>query len=468
MRKKLPSGIDGFEKIRTNDFYYVDKTLFIKELLQNWGEVNLFTRPRRFGKTLNMSMLKNFFEAGSDPALFDGLKIAQEKELCEKYMGKFPVISISLKSVDGLDFQTALTALKTVIGDEAGRFPFLSSSDKLTEDERESYAQLTEVGSSQGGIYTMTDKVAAASLKTLSKLLSKHYGQKVILLIDEYDVPLDKAFQAGYYNEMISLIRNLLGNALKTNDSLYFSVLTGCLRISKESIFTGLNNLKVHTISDLRYDEYFGFTNADVDEILKFYGLTSYKDVIQGWYDGYRFGNTDVYCPWDVINYCDELLADPHAEPENYWANTSGNDLIRRLLKKANQSMKNDVEQLINGGTVIKPIRQELTYREAEDSISVRDTAVRRNMKENFYHGMLLGLLRSQDSWLVKSNAETGEGYSDISIQTPDRVGMIIELKYADDGNLEAACREALSQIEEKKYAEGPSGFLFILAAKPG
>ena len=551
MRKKLPIGIDGFEKIRTNDFYYVDKTLFIKELLQNWGEVNLFTRPRRFGKTLNMSMLKNFFEAGSAPALFDGLKIAQEKELCEKYMGKFPVISISLKSVDGLDFQTALTALKTVIGDEAGRFPFLSSSDKLTEDERGSYAQLTEVGSSQGGIYTMTDKVAAASLKTLSKLLSKHYGQKVILLIDEYDVPLDKAFQAGYYDEMISLIRNLLGNALKTNDSLYFSVLTGCLRISKESIFTGLNNLKVHTISDLRYDEYFGFTNADVDEILKFYGLTSYEDVIQDWYDGYRFGNTDVYCPWDVINYCDELLADPHAEPENYWANTSGNDLIRRLLKKANQSTKNDVEQLINGGTVIKPIRQELTYREVEDSIdniwsvlystgyltcrrrvpgkkmelalpnrevralfidlvkdwfeettqadsarinrfcaafpkgdaaavqdmlndylwdsiSVRDTAVRRNMKENFYHGMLLGLLRSQDSWLVKSNAETGEGYSDISIQTPDRVGMIIELKYADDGNLEAACREALRQIEEKKYAEGPSGFLFILAAKPG
>ncbi len=542
MRKKLPIGIDGFEKIRTNDFYYVDKTLFIKELLQNWGEVNLFTRPRRFGKTLNMSMLKNFFEAGSAPALFDGLKIAQEKELCEKFMGKFPVISISLKSVDGLDFQTALTALKTVIGDEAGRFPFLSSSDKLTEDERESYAQLTEVGSSQGGIYTMTDKVAAASLKTLSKLLSKHYGQKVILLIDEYDVPLDKAFQAGYYDEMTSLIRNLLGNALKTNDSLYFSVLTGCLRISKESIFTGLNNLKVHTISDLRYDEYFGFTNADVDEILKFYGLTSYKDVIRDWYDGYRFGNTDVYCPWDVINYCDELLADPHAEPENYWANTSGNDLIRRLLKKANQSTKNDVEQLINGGTVIKPIRQELTYREAEasidnvwsvlystgyltcrrrvpgkkmelalpnrevralfidlvkdwfeettqadsarinrfcaafpkgdaaavqdmlndylwDSISVRDTAVRRNMKENFYHGMLLGLLRSQDSWLVKSNAETGEGYSDISIQTPDRVGMIIELKYADDGNLEAACREALRQIEEKNMRKAHLAF---------
>ena len=540
MRKKLPIGLDGFEKIRTNDFYYVDKTLFIKELLQHWGEVNLFTRPRRFGKTLNMSMLKSFFEIGSAPSVFDGLRIMQEKELCEKYMGKFPVISISLKSVDGLDFQTALTALKTVIGDEAGRFPFLSSSDKLTEDERESYAQLTEVGSSQGGIYTMTDKVAAASLKTLSKLLSKHYGQKVILLIDEYDVPLDKAFQAGYYNEMISLIRNLLGNALKTNDSLYFSVLTGCLRISKESIFTGLNNPKVHTISDVRYDEYFGFTNADVDELLDFYGLTSYKDVIRDWYDGYRFGNTDVYCPWDVVNYCDELLADPAAPPKNYWANTSGNDLIRRMLKNANLTTKNEVEELLNGGQITKRIKQELTYREIDDSIenvwsvlyatgyltgmhveqedadifrlwipngeirklfyelvedwfrevtrsdtsrisrfcaafpagdthviqemlgdylwdsiSVRDTAVRRNMKENFYHGMLLGLLQNQDNWLVKSNAETGEGYSDISIQTQNRTGIVIELKYAEDGHLEKACREAIEQIEEKKYAEG-------------
>ena len=538
MRKKLPIGIDGFEKIRTNDFYYVDKTLFIKELVENWGEVNLFTRPRRFGKTLNMSMLKSFFEAGSDPALFEGLKIAEEKSLCEKYMGKFPVIFISLKSVAGLDFQTALTALKTVIGDEAGRFYFLSTSDNLTDDEKGAYAQLTEVGSSQGGIYTMTDKVAAASLKTLSTLLSKHYGQKVILLIDEYDVPLDKAFQAGYYDEMVSLIRSLLGNVLKTNDSLYFAVLTGCLRISKESIFTGLNNPKVHTISDIRYDEYFGFTDLDVDELLEFYGLSAYKDIIRDWYDGYRFGDTDVYCPWDVINYCDELLADSGAEPENYWANTSGNDLIRRLLKKASQSTRDDVAQLINGGSIIKAIRQELTYREVEesidniwsvlystgyltcrrrvpgkkmelalpnrevrelfidlvkdwfeattradsgrisrfctafpagdadtiqemlgdylwDSISVRDTAVRRNMKENFYHGMLLGLLQNQDSWLVKSNAETGEGYSDISIQTPERLGIVMELKYADDGNLEKACGEALRQIEEKKYAEG-------------
>ncbi len=538
MRKKLPVGIENFEEFSSENFYYVDKTLFIKELLQNWGKVNLFTRPRRFGKSLNMSMLKCFFETGNDPTAFDGLKIMEEKDLCEKYMGKFPVISISLKSVDGLTYESASVALRTVIGNEAGRFRFLKNSDKLTNDEKEAYAQLTEVGSSQGGIYTMTEKIAESSLQTLSILLSRHYGQKVILLIDEYDVPLDKAFQGGYYDEMVNIIRNLLGNALKTNDSLYFAVLTGCLRISKESIFTGLNNPKVHTISDLRYDEYFGFTNADVDEILKFYGLSSYKDVLRDWYDGYRFGDTDIYCPWDVINYCDELLADPCAEPENYWANTSGNDLIRRLLKKANQSTRNEVEQLINGGTITKAIRQELTYREVEDSIdniwsvlystgyltccrrlpgkkmelalpnrevrelfidlvkdwfeettqadsarinrfcaafpagdsamiqdmlhdylwesiSVRDTAVRRNMKENFYHGMLLGLLRSQGSWLVKSNAETGEGYSDISIQTPDRSGIVIELKYADDGNLEAACSEALKQIEEKKYAEG-------------
>lgn len=540
VRKKLPIGIDGFEKIRTNDFYYVDKTLFIKELLQNWGEVNLFTRPRRFGKTLNMSMLRSFFEIGSDLAVFEGLKILQEQDLCEKYMGKFPVVSISLKSVDGLNFESASVALRTVIGDEAGRFRFLRNSDRLTEDEKGAYAQLTEVGSSQGGIYTMTEKMAEASLKTLSQLLARHYGQKVILLIDEYDVPLDKAFQAGYYDEIVNLIRSLLGNALKTNDSLYFAVLTGCLRISKESIFTGLNNLKVHTISDVRYDEYFGFTNADVEEMLSFYGLSSYKDKIRDWYDGYRFGKTDVYCPWDVINYCDELLADPAAPPKNYWANTSGNDLIRRMLKNANLTTKNEVEELLNGGQITKRIKQELTYREIDDSIenvwsvlyaagyltgvhveqedadmfrlwipngeirklfyelvedwfrevtrsdtsrisrfcaafpagdtaviqemlsdylwdsiSVRDTAVRRNMKENFYHGMLLGLLQNQDNWLVKSNAESGEGYSDISIQTQDRTGIVIELKYADDGNLEKACSEALKQIEEKKYAEG-------------
>ena len=544
MRKKLPIGIDGFEKLRTNDFYYVDKTLFIKELLQNWGEVNLFTRPRRFGKSLNMSMLKSFFEIGSDPALFEGLKIMQEKDLCERYMGNFPVISISLKSVGGLNFKAASAALKNIMGKEAMRFQFLLESERLSEAEKNSYKRLIKVGTTSEAIYDITDATLIDSMQTLSQLLEKHYSQKVILLIDEYDIPLDKAFQRGYYDEMVSLIRSLFDNALKTNASLYFAVLTGCLRISKESIFTGLNNLKVHTISDVRYDEYFGFTDADVDKMLAFYGLSSYTDVIRDWYDGYRFGKTDVYCPWNVINYCDELLAAPSAPPENYWANTSGNDLIRRMLKNANQTTKNEVEELLNGGKVTKRIKQELTYREIDDSIenvwsvlyatgyltgmhveqedadifrlwipngeirklfyelvedwfrevtrsdtsrisrfcaafptgdtdtiqemlsdylwdsiTVRDTAVRRNMKENFYHGMLLGLLQSQDSWLVRSNAETDEGSSnccgDISIQTPDRTGIVIELKYAEDGNLEAACGEALKQIEEKKYAEG-------------
>ena len=538
LRKKFPIGIDGFEKIRTNDFYYVDKTLFIKELLHNWGEVNLFTRPRRFGKSLNLSMLKSFFEIDSDPTLFDGLEIVQERELCEKYMGKFPVISISLKSVDGQSFEAALAALRTVIGNEAGRFRFLRESDLLDDMDKMAYNRLIHVDMESAADYALSDFTLVDSLKTLSRLLSRHYNQKVILLIDEYDVPLDKAFQAGYYDEMVSLIRNMLGNVLKTNEYLYFAVLTGCLRISKESIFTGLNNLKVHTISDVRYDEFFGFTDTDVDEVLKCYGLSSYKNVIRDWYDGYRFGNVDVYCPWDVLNYCDELLINPEAEPENYWANTSGNDLVRRLLKKADQTTRDEIEELINGSNIVKEIRQELTYRDVEDSIeniwsvlystgyltqrsrlpgrkmelalpnrevkelfinlvkdwfqemtladsekinrfcaafpakdaaaiqdmlsdylwdsiSVRDTAVRSDMKENFYHGMVLGLLRSQGNWLIRSNAETGEGYSDISVCTPDRTGIVIELKYADDGNLEASCEEALKQIEDKKYAEG-------------
>ena len=540
MRKKLPIGIDGFEKIRTNDFYYADKTMFISELLHNWGEVNLFTRPRRFGKTLNMSMLKCFFEIGGKKQLFEGLKIAQEKELCEKYMGKFPVISISLKSVDGLNYETATAALRSVIGDEAARFGFLEESRNLSMDEKASYLRLVNVDLSSEADYTMSDAALTGSLKTLSRLLAKHYGRNTILLIDEYDVPLDKAFQSGYYDQMVSLIRNMLGNVLKTNDSLYFAVLTGCLRISKESIFTGLNNLKIHTVSDARYDEYFGFTDEDVDELLGFYELTAYKDVIREWYDGYLFGKINVYCPWDVINYCDELLADPTVPPKNYWANTSGNSLILRLLQKADQTTKDQIEELINGGTIVKSIRQELTYREIDDSadniwsvlyatgyltgkhvenedadifalripngeiaklftvlvqdwfrettladstrinrfcqaftsgdtamiedmlhdylwdsISIRDSAVRKGMKENFYHGMLLGLLQSQGTWSIQSNAETGEGYSDISIRTPERVGIVIEIKYAHDGNLENACAEALRQIEERKYAVG-------------
>ena len=538
MRKKLPVGIENFEEFSSEDFYYVDKTMFLKELLQNWGKVNLFTRPRRFGKSLNMSMLKCFFEVGTNPALFEGLKIMQERELCEKYMGKFPVISISLKSVDGLSYEAASAALRTIIGNEAGRFRFLSSSDRLSEDEKEVYAQLTEVGSSRGGIYTMTEEVATASLKTLSQLLSKHFGQKVILLIDEYDVPLDKAFQAGYYDEMVLLIRNMLGNALKTNDSLYFAVLTGCLRISKESIFTGLNNLNVMTISEPYFCDSFGFTEDEVAELLNYYGLEDFHDTIRDWYDGYRFGNATIYCPWDVIKYAQILLKDKSAEPENYWANTSGNDLVRRLLDRADQTTRDEVERLINGEIVTKTIRQELTYRDVEesvdniwsvlystgyltqrgrlpgrqmklalpnrevkelfidlvkewfaettladsarinrfcaafptgdvsviqdmlhdylwDSIRVRDTAVRTNMKENFYHGMVLGLLRSQGNWLIQSNAELGEGYSDISICTQERIGIVIELKYADNGDLTVACTEALREIEDRKYAEG-------------
>ena len=538
MKKKLPIGIDGFEKIRTNDFYYIDKTGFIAELLHNWGEVNLFTRPRRFGKTLNMSMLKCFFEVGTDKSLFGGLQIAREKALCEQYQGQFPVIFLSLKSVGGLTFEAAEAALRTVVGNEAGRFRFLKDSDKLDESEKKTYLRLIDVKIENETGYAMSDSDLVASLKTLSKLLAKHYGRKVIVLLDEYDVPLDKAFQAGYYDEMVALLRNLFGNALKTNDSLQFAVLTGCLRISKESIFTGLNNLKVHTISDMRYDEYFGFTDGDVDELLAFYGLSAYKDTMHDWYDGYLFGGVHVYCPWDVINYCDVLLADSDAEPENYWANTSGNGIIRRLLQKADQTTREEVERLLNGESIVKTVRQELTCRDIEDSIdniwsvlystgyltqearlpgkqmklilpnrevrelfadlvkdwfrettradtsrinrfcqafpagdtatiqamlqaymwdsiSVRDTAVRANRKENFYHGMMLGLLQSQESWSVRSNEENGVGYSDISVATPERVGVIIELKYADDGNLDKSCAEALAQIEAKQYAEG-------------
>ncbi len=536
MRKKLPVGIENFEEFQAENFYYIDKTMFIAELLQNWGKVNLFTRPRRFGKSLNMSMLKCFFEIGSDPKLFGGLQIAQERELCEKYMGRFPVISISLKSVDGMNLEAASAALRTVIGNEAGRFRFLRESSALDDEDKNAYKRLINVEMDSYASYSMSDSTLRDSLKTLSQLLNKHYHRKVILLIDEYDVPLDKAFQGGYYDEMVSLIRNMLGNVLKTNDSLYFAVLTGCLRISKESIFTGLNNLNVMTVSDPYFCSSFGFTEQEVLKLLQYYGVEEFLDTIRSWYDGYQFGDTSVYCPWDVIKYVQILLRDREAEPENYWANTSGNDLVRRLLGKSDQTARDEIERLINGETVVKEIRQELTYRDIEesvdniwsvlystgyltwrgrlpgkrmelslpnreirelfidlvkdwfrertltdfdrihrfcaafpagdaaliqdmlhdylwDSISVRDTAVRRNMKENFYHGMVLGLLRSQGNWLIQSNAETGEGYSDISVCTPDRTGIVIELKYAEGGSLEASCEAALKQIEERKYA---------------
>ena len=532
MRKKLPVGIESFEEFSKENFYYIDKTMFIAELLNNWGKVNLFTRPRRFGKSLNMSMLKSFFEIGSDKALFDGLAISREKELWENYMGKFPVVSISLKSVEGLNDENARAALRRVIGREASRFSFLLKSPNLLQREKELYSGITYV---KNGTFMMADEVLADSLRTLSELLSKHYGRKVILLIDEYDVPLDKAFQAGYYEEMVSLLRSLFGNALKTNEHLYFAVLTGCLRISKESIFTGLNNLKIHTVTDSRYDEYFGFTDTDVNEILEYYGLENHAHTLQEWYDGYRFGNENVYCPWDVINYCDALLEDPDAEPENYWANTSGNGMVRRFIGKADRQARNEIERLIAGECIVKPINQELTYSELDasidnlwsvlfttgyltqrgresgrkwklaipnreirelfvvqiqewfkaetradaetlrkfcqafpegdqltietllngylwKSISIRDTAVRKEMKENFFHGLLLRLLQYGDDWEIQSNAESREGYCDISIKTQDRIGIVIEVKYAEDGNLEKGCGEALGQIEEKQY----------------
>lgn len=530
--KKLPVGIDGFEKIRKNNFYYVDKTMFISELLHNWGEVNLFTRPRRFGKTLNMSILKAFFEIGCDKSLFEGLNITQEKQLCNEYMGKFPVISISLKSVDAASFETACHTLRSVIGVEAERFAFLLDSDKLTKNEKEKYSALVDV---KRGLYTIPYEALLTSIQTLSLLLSKHYGTKTIILIDEYDVPLDKAFQAGFYNEMVQLLRNLLGNALKTNDSLQFAVLTGCLRISKESIFTGLNNLRVNTITDTIYDEYFGFTDTDVKEILKYYSLSEHYDRVKTWYDGYRFGNVAVYCPWDVINYCYDARVDIYTEPKNYWANTSSNSMVRRFINKASKQTKDEIERLIAGETILKPINQELTYIDLDksienlwsvlfttgyltqykrmdekrfelaipnkeikglfisqiqdwfmdttrenssklekfcnafpsadapliqkllneylwNSISIRDTAVRIDMKENFYHGLLLGLLQYESSWIIKSNVESGEGYSDILIETPDRIGIVIELKYAEDGNLEKQCAEAIEQIKRNKY----------------
>ena len=534
MKTKLPMGIENFREIRRQKFYYVDKTALIRELLENWGKVNLFTRPRRFGKTLNMSMLKCFFEIGSDSALFDGLEISKETQLCEEYLGKFPVISITLKGATGRTFDEAKSMLRRLIGKEAQRFQVLMQSDKLTELEHQQYKTLIHMNDK--GIFTMEDEVLKDSLFTLTQLLKKHYGQDVIMLIDEYDVPLDKAYQSGYYDDMVELIRSLFGNAFKTNDSLYFAVLTGCLRISKESIFTGLNNFKVYTVKDVRYKEYFGFIDTEVKQMLEYYGFTSHYDATKEWYNGYLFGNTGIYCPWDVINYCGDLRDASVTEPQNYWINTSSNDIVRRFVSKANTTTRDEIEVLIDGGSVKKRIRQELTYRDLDsnidnlwsilfttgyltqrgfdsndltelvipnreirwifvqqirewfqeesvkdrkklesfcrafqendtkaiekgfneylwNTISIRDTSVRKEMKENFYHGILLGLLAYMDGWLVKSNTESGEGYSDISIEIRQReIGIVIELKYAENGTFDASCQEALRQIHERKY----------------
>ena len=542
MQTKLPMGIENFERIRKEGFYYVDKTGLIRDFLENPAYVNLFTRPRRFGKTLNMSMLKYFFEAGSDimpfnnSMLFDGLKISKEKELCEEYMGKFPVISITLKGATGINYEEAKEMLRYVIGNEAMRFQFLMQSPRLTEIERRRYEALVSID--KGGDYTMSDALLKSSLQTLSQLLQKHYGQDVIMLIDEYDVPLDYAYRSGYYDAMVELIRVLFGNAFKTNDSLKFAVLTGCLRISRESIFTGLNNFKVYTVKDVRYKEYFGFTDAEVRQMLEYYGFSGQYDSVKEWYDGYMFGNLGIYCPWDVINYCGDLRDGSVTEPQNYWVNTSSNDIIRRFLSKADAAARDEIELLINGGHVKKMMHQELTYRDLDSdidnlwsilfttgyltqaeedeegisslvipnreirwiyvqqirkwfkdesrkdtrklenlrrafeendtaaiekefsfylrkTISIRDTSIKKEMKENFYYGVLLGLFGNMDGWKVKSNAESGDGYSDISVEVEDQeIGIVIELKYAENAAFDSACREALEQIHDNHYEE--------------
>lgn len=533
--KKIPVGIENFQDMRKFNFYYIDKTNLIEQLLDNWSKVTLFTRPRRFGKTLNMSMLRSFFELGTDKSLFDGLYISKNKELCEEHMGKYPVIFFSLKSVEGLRFENARYRIIEMIGREAQRYEFLAESDKLSENEKAQYKALIAL---DNGKYTMDDDILISGIQMLSHLLYKHYGQKTVILIDEYDVPLDKAFENGYYKEMVSLIRGIFGMALKTNDSLQFAVLTGCLRISKESIFTGLNNFEVLSILNTQYDEAFGFTDGEVKQILEDYDLSDHYPDVKEWYDGYHFGNTDIYCPWDVIRYCKNLCADSAALPEDFWSNSSGNAMVRRFIDKADIRTKNEIERLIAGEDIEKDISQELTYDEIDKSIenlwsvlfttgylthkgctesgryrlaipnkevrnlfirkirewfsdvtrndgktleefcnafverdpgkieqifgdylwntiSIRDTATTKAKKENFYHGILLGLLGYKASWLIKSNAESGTGYSDILVEVPDnRTGIVIELKYAEDGDMDAACSRALEQIEEKEYVD--------------
>ena len=532
---KLPVGIDDFRKLRESDFYYVDKTRLIEQLLLNWSEVTLFTRPRRFGKTLNMSMLRSFFEIGTDKSLFNGLYISGNKELCDEYMGKYPVIFLSFKGVDGLDFTTARRMLCTILRDELDRHYYLKTSEALTDEDRALFTKM---------LHGQEDNIED-SIRMFSKLLYKHYGQKVVILIDEYDVPLDKAFQNGYYKEMVSLIRGLFGQALKTNEFLQFAALTGCLRVSKESIFTGLNNFEINSIVDIDHDEQFGFTDDEVMKLLSDYGRRERYPDIKEWYDGYHFGNADIYCPWDVINFAKKLVSDPSARPSAFWINSSGNDMVKRFVDKADQTTRDEIEKLVAGGFVEKQLRLDLTYDEIDNTIdnlwsvlfttgyltkvgevklpdsesyayrlvipnkevrevfilqiqewfkavvandddtmkllskaildkdekqiarqlnivmsrmiSILDTKAPDDMKENFYHGLLLGLLRgSNPNWLIKSNRESGDGFSDILIKPEDPdAGIIIEVKYAKEMKyLDAACDAAMAQIKDKRYDE--------------
>ncbi len=535
MQLKLPVGIDSFEKIRTDKYYYVDKTMWIEQVIEVGSEVTLFTRPRRFGKSLNISMLKSFFEIGTDPELFKGLYISENQQMCEMYMGKYPVIAISLKGVDADSYPKAKAQIVKIINKEARRHRFLLESENLDSFDKE---LLTQLLSRQ-----MEEDTITSSLQELTELLEAHFSKKVVVLIDEYDVPLAKAHEIGYYDEMVLLIRNLFGNVLKTNDSLAFAVLTGCLRIAKESIFTGLNNFKIYSITDKKYDETFGFTHAEVETMLQYYGLEAKRDEVQEWYDGYRFGNADVYCPWDVVNYCCDHMEDPNAQPKNYWMNTSGNGIIKRFVDSINNPgmlTKTELEWLVNGEIVIKKVDEMITYKELYSSmdnlwstlfmtgyltqrgresdgryrlaipnreirtiiiervltlfreevskdgvlfkkfcdalvdadaemveqllteylsttISVRDTFVK-SVRENFYHGILIGILGYKNEWRVSSNEESGNGFSDILIRMGDcdnRMGIVIELKYSkDEKSLDSNCREALNQIKEKHYEQ--------------
>lgn len=536
--KRLPIGIEFFDEMIKNQYYYVDKTGMISELLRSGGKVTLFTRPRRFGKSLNMSMLKNFFSLQGDKRIFNELQISRDKQVCEEYMGKFPVISISLKSVDGFAYRNAYEMLCATIGNEAMKFQYLMDSTKLTDREKEQYGLLIKGGDRIP--FEMDEVTLIGSLKTLSLLLEKHHGKQTVLLIDEYDVPLSKASEHGYYKEMAMLIRKLFEQVLKTNESLKLAVLTGCMRISKESIFTGLNNFEVLSVADVRFDEYFGFTDQEVRKLLEYYHLSDKYQQVKEWYDGYQFGNVEVYCPWDVMNYCVTLLADPNAEPQNYWINTSSNEVVRRFIRESDNSgtIRREIEELVAGECIIKELHQELTYEDMyqtvdniwsvlfttgyltqrgrsegnifrlaipnreirnifttqimqlfrenvkkdgellnrfcealengntesaekcfgeylRKTISIRDTSVRKEMKENFYHGVLLGILGIKENWIVRSNRESGEGYSDILIETDDTaMGIVIEMKYAEDGNLQKAAEKALKQIESKQYEE--------------
>ena len=536
--KRLPIGIEFFDEMIKNKYYYVNKTGMISELLRSGGKVTLFTRPRRFGKSLNMSMLKNFFSLQGDKRIFNELQISRDKQVCEEYMGKFPVISISLKSVDGFAYRNAYEMLCATIGNEAMKFQYLMDSTKLTDREKEQYGLLIKGGDRIP--FEMDEVTLTGSLKTLSLLLEKHHGKQTVLLIDEYDVPLSKASEHGYYKEMAMLIRKLFEQVLKTNESLKLAVLTGCMRISKESIFTGLNNFEVLSVADVRFDEYFGFTDQEVRKLLEYYHLSDKYQQVKEWYDGYQFGNVEVYCPWDVMNYCVTLLADPNAEPQNYWINTSSNEAVRRFIRESDNSgtIRREIEGLVAGECIIKELHQELTYEDMyqtvdniwsvlfttgyltqrgrsegnifrlaipnreirnifttqimqlfrenvkkdgellnrfcealenentesaekcfgeylRKTISIRDTSVRKEMKENFYHGVLLGILGIKENWIVRSNRESGEGYSDILFETDDTaMGIVIEMKYAEDGNLQKAAEKALKQIESKQYEE--------------